>query len=632
MIGIQLDGRDDFLDTEPGTTIRLTLENPILGGAEKLSPGSFSLPFNLPGADLSEKNSVALKNPDIVENNEAYQIQKATLYYDKNPFKKGNIKSNAFDGEKISAYFTFGLNSISPSLSTKSLRELVSEEKIISSASVDKVIYVNKIGSGDATIEINGISYTSNTESGLSVVIQNYFQANTILDGDVWLPWSDLKLVGDPTPQGIPVTYLEIRLARGVTDPFTLLPSLQYSTDPHSTLYVKLSDENKAKFQVEGFDMTDYYQSFQDFIDNAHTGTQLYFPVRFNANLHSGATIKQYEVINGVDAGGIIKNDPHWGFYNNQPLAIRNYNSIQPFLYLKFVLDKIATEFGFEYEGDFYEDPKTEKRIIDNSQTLDLLLDYLGDIKFIFWRRRFNVSELVPDWTVIEFLKAIQSRYNIAVWFNEVTGKVRMEYREPLAKRNDYEDITPITFKGSKKIPVQDKRITGFTFTVPPEDSDEFSVAETITVGIPQKPIDIKCGRLHREQTLMINDGLVRGVYVSQGNAQKFGLRIFNKMGTVNNGAYSYEAAHISGIDYEGLADFIFAQGIYSRYWKYWLHFEMNRLLVEVKVGFPFRRLLRFDWGLKRRFNRTNYLIKSIDVELTNQKMKVVSTELITMR
>jgi hypothetical protein len=626
-IGIKLEGDTEFLETSPDTNISIKLESPIVGTSDKLSPGSFSMPFNLPGGDISPKNNAKLKNPDVIENSEAYQLQRASLFLAGVPFKTGNLKSNSFDTKRISAYFTFGLNTLSADFKTKKMRDVVTEEKVIQSSDIGKVLYIKKSGTEDITVDVCGISFTADSTASLSAAINLYFADNSVADRLAWLPYSQLVFSGT-TPSGlITATYLELKLARLVN--IGGFDVMQYNTDISAKLYFKVPDEFVSKFQVESFDSDAYYAAYETFITAAHAASQLRFPVRYNANLHASETVKDGEVINGVDIYGLIVNDPNWGLANSAPMMIKNFNSVQPFLRMKWVLDQIADEFGFEYEGDFYEWTELDTMLIDNTQTLDTLMDYIGSSKFAFWRTSFNISELVPDISVVDFFKAIQSRYNLAIYQNETNGKIRMQFREPIAKSLAYHDITPIS---SPVEMIQDDRSTGFTFKVPKESSDAFSVEETVVVGEPDRTIEIKCGRLHQTNVENFSGADVAGPYVSQKNGEKFGLRVFHYKGMVDNGSFEYPASDIHGVNYEQLADYITTSGIYTTHWKYWLHYEMRRVMIKIKINLPLRQLRGFDWELKRRFNRNNFLVKSMDLRVSNKGLQIVNAELYTMR
>jgi hypothetical protein len=629
MIAIKLEGDSDFLETSPDTTISMKLENPIFGDADKLSPGSYSLPFNIPVGEASPRNAAKLKNPDVIENNEAYQLQKASLFVSESsidapiPFKSGNIKTKTSNGNSASAYFTFGLNSISSEFKTAKIRSILSENFIISSNPYTRSIFIKNlwVEGGDLhSLEINGELYTDDSLSGLSVLINNYYDANIGLGTNNWLPRSELTIDG------------KIHLRMAATIDVGGFPVLTYSTDPHIPLYVRTADNDKPNWQIQAFDMSAYYSDFQTFLSGylsgAYPNNKLRFPVYFNANLYAGETTRDGELINGVSSTGIIPNDANWGYNNGNPEAVKNVNSLQPFVLLKYVIDKIADYFGFEMEGDFYELLETEDILIDNNQTLDLLQDFIGNNKFAFWRRSFNLNEFVPDMSVVDFFKGLQSRYNLAIYYNDNSRKVRMQMRETMAKGYTYDDITSIC---SPVDGIDDQRVAGYVLRTKKESSDDFSVEESFTIGDAEAEQPILCGRIQRVQSKIVDGGVLTGPYVSRKNAEEFGLRVFHYKGIQSNGAYNFPKADINGVTInESFTDP--GNNLYTKFWQYWGMFDQNRLIVKLKVNFPLRRLLYFNWELKRRFDRSNYIVKSLDIRITNGGIEVTNAELATMK
>lgn len=631
MIGIQLDGERDFLETLPDTKISMQLENPLLADGDKLSPGSFSLPFSLPGGNKSPGNAARLRNPDVIENNEAYQVQKAMLFYDGLPLKKGTLKASRSEGDEISANFLFGLSQVGDDFKTARLRDAISENIVIDASAITKKIYLKRTTGGNYNVTINGKNYDESDIDSLRIAINT--DAEATLDTGVYVPWAQIITSGNSPSGLITPDYLEIKLRLYYTfydDVLEMEFQLwQDSTDPHQELSV--STDSPEDYQVESFDMDAYYDAFDTFLSGYLSGSyptdKIRFPVFFNANAYNDQPIKNGEVINAVNASGIIRNEANWGLLNSKPEQVRNYNSIQPFLRLRWVLDRLGELFNFTLEGDFYD--LTEDMLLDNSVMLDLPQAYIGETPFVFWRRSFNLNELVPDIAVTDIFLALKLRYNVGIYFDEVTRKVRMQLREVIALSNVYEDITPYA---SPVKPIVDSRHTGFTIKILKEDSDKLSVEETVTVGTPDKTITIPMGRLHGSSATVIDGVALTGPRVSRNIDEKFGLRVFHYRGVVDGGAFNYPAASISSDTlYEPLADFVLQQGIYSRFHKYWLLFQRNRRTVQIDSDFPLRKIRNLNWELKYRYDRTNYLIKSIHLTLTNDDMEVNKVELITM-
>lgn len=618
MIGIQLEGDGDFLELKPDTSIDLTLENPLLGDDDNfLSPGSFSLPFAIPAGDKSPANAAKLKNSDVIENNQAFETQRASLFFQGTPFKKGTLRPESSAKDIISTFFTFGLNSLNESLKTAKLRAIFNEPILISADGFTKEIYLKRLNANNTGITVNGETYVDDSTSGLGVLINDFYDDNMVVDGTIWLPWADLINVGN-TPGGITPSYLRIRMAQ--TRTIIGIPTIVYSTDPHIELSVKLQEDATADFAIEVGDLTNYYADFKTFVD-----PRLKFPIMFNATLHEADVTKTNDIINSVDAAGdILVNDPN--FAHNK---VGNHNSLQPFILLKYVLDTIAEEFEFEFDGDFYDDPALQTMLIDNSEALDLPMDLIGESKFIFWRRSFNLNELLPDWSVIDFFKALKSRYNIGFYYNDQTGKVRLKKREAIALSNDYDDITKIS---SPILADEDQRVAlGINLFQPKEDSDLFSEDESLVVGVAtDKTHEIKCGRLFRTKELIISGGLVSGPYVSRKHKAAFGFRIFHYAGLVDNGTYEYQAASINANAFNEVM--IGVDGLYANFWTYWLYFESRRRLIRINTDYPFRLLRAYEFEQKRRYNRINYLVKSVSFKIQNDRVSVSDVQLYTMK
>jgi hypothetical protein len=636
MIGILLEGESEFLETAPGTSINLKLESPLFGDGEKLSPGSYSLPFTLPAGEKSPGNAAQLGNPDVIENTQAYTLKKATLFASSEtpapiPFKSGNLKTKSGDRDQVQAHFTFGLNSIDESLKTAKLREVMAQAVVVDATPITKKIYLKKIGGGDWVVTVNGTSYSAVDAGALRNAINT--DALALEDTGFYAPLVELEAT-DPTPGGITASYLVLKMVLYYTfydDILDLTFHLtQDSTDPLVELNIKT--ETPADYEVEG-DLGDYHAGFTTFMAPYQSGTYahegLRFPVIFNGNPYPDAsTLKDGELVNGANSGGLILNAHNWGQDNAAPFQVKNYNSIQPFVLRSYVLDKIADQFGFTWGGDFYDHADLATMLEWNTAALDYPLAFIGESKFVFWRRSFDVSELVPDITVVEYLKRLAGRYNLAVYYNEATQKVHLSFREEISKSLAFDDITAFTSPVGK---VDDQRVTGFTLSLKKDETDTATSDETVVVGTSEEVIEMACGRLFQTVGTVVEGAAVSGPRVIQKFGDKGMMRTFYYSGIVDVGAFTYAAAAIQGATiYEALNDFIITTGLYNQFWKYWLHYLQNARGVTVVPDWPLRTLLRFDWEQKRRFNRVNYLVKSIDVTITNKTLKVNSAELIT--
>lgn len=625
MIGIKLQGHDDFLDLKPDTSIQLKLESPLLGDGEKISPGSYSYPFDIPAGQESPSNAEQLKHPGLVENSEAFFKDRAELYFNGVPFRQGNLQARSYEDNKARGNFLFGLSQIRADFKDAELRDVVSETVVIDDSPILKRIFIQQRDGDDFDITVNGKAYQG-TIFAVETAINN--DASNALDTGNVVPYCIRHSSGTSPLGGMSAPYLEIKLVTYETVGGT--PTFVDATDPLLPLHVRANDDPE-NYRAEAFDMDAYYDAFDSFFGGYFNGTypddRFRVPLTLNGAKYTDPAIEVEELVNHtIDGQGPLRNDANYGILTfDVPFRVLNKNSLQPFAMLKWILDKIGSYFGFEYEGDFYEDPKVASMLIYNSNPLDDPQLFLGDKKFIFWKRSFNMNELVPKMKVPQFFGALQSRFNIGIYYNEITRKVRLQYREPIALDREYDDITSIS---SPKLSVDDQRISGVRLIAPRDEKDATSVEESYIVGTPEQDLTVTAGRLHQMRFFGLGNHGRELVRVERNYREEFDLRLFSYRGIVSTPPFSHPWAHIHGVG----NDLYDIQSIYEDRWQYWIHYMMRRRLVRIECAMPFRMIRHFDWELKRRYDRVNYLVKSISVKMTMRGISVADVELITMQ
>lgn len=624
MIGLKISGRD--AEMNPGTSISMKLVNPIFND-DNLSPGSFSMPFELPGGEVSPVNAAVFKNPDVIENSEGFVKQDADLFFDGDLFKKGKIRVKSFSPNRLTAHFTFGLSTISDEFKTKKLRELLDEEIVIDNSVVTKKIYLKPnpefvlLGGSGATkpfpIIVNGKTYEADTIEQLRDAIN----ANT----DEPRAIAILRTEG-VSSGGLVAPYLELQSSASTTDPLTDL-----SVDIDTNL-VYADSQNKLKYEVHG-EMDDvnnngYYDPFWTFLQGYFTGAypddKLRFPAVFNAlSLYNGVM---------MDGGSptLIRNLVAPG----NVFSVQNRNSIHPFVRVKWVLEQIASYFGFQFDGDFYNSADLNEMLIWNPNNLDEAKPYIGKVPFVFWKRSFNISDLVPDMTVVDFLRALQSRYNLAVFFSEKTSKVFMSIRENIVKALMYNDITS---KGSNFQDGDDLSLSGVKLAAKREEDDQAAGDDSFDIGTPEKTFPTDLSSIQSFTTRATPGGNVQAPFVIHPKASDFEFRVFYYKGLFDNGTVSYPKAHIHAVNFNDRFDDTnlgtgIGTSLYEYFWKRWIAYTLRRKSVKLDIDFPLGELLDIDWELKRRFDRNNYLIKSLDFSFTPTRLTVCNAELYTMR
>jgi hypothetical protein len=629
MIQVKISGKTAEL--RPDTVINFRLNNPLFN-EDNLSPGSYTLPFDMAGAESSPQNAAIFLNPDVIENVVTFKKQVADIHFDGIPFKNGKIKPKTITPTSITSNFVFGLSTISDEIKTKKIRDLLDEEVIISTNTVEKKLYIKPgvVNTGPYIILVNDRQYQADSLADLVDAI------NT----DTTEPRAKATLFTTGTSPTFAAPFIELE---NFDDPLDVLAPLSVKPAEYNGNY---SIGFQWEVHASGLNIGDnYYAGFFDYLEPFFNGTypnnKVRFPFCFNTNMygeeidvaHPYGITKSTNFVNACRSSinPVEINSANYGVAENAPFEVRNYNSIQPFLRLKYILEKIAEYFDFEFEGDWYTDPNVDNMLIWNTAPLDVPLDFIGERKFVFWARSYNLKNLCPDLTVIDFLKTIQSRYNLGIYINEETGKVRICKREEIALAIAYSDIT---MHASPIKGIDDESVSGFTFTSERDTNDAASLTDTYIVGEGEEQITTALGAMRGNLTITNvrgTTGNVTGVYASQPQGSDFKFRIFYYRGIIDNTHFTYPGSTYSTGDFLETFNGLLLPGLYDTFWKRWQQYRLNRKLISLDITFYFVPLINFNWEIKRRFDRNNYLVKSMDFALKPTGLSVVKAELYTM-
>lgn len=615
MIAIQIG--DEYLDLPPNQRINVQLNNPLFN-EDNLSPGSFSYTFDVPVGDASPKNERLLQNPSKAEAVGKKKKFDAKLLFDDVVIQTGKLVRRGGKNNRATCNFTFGaITKLTEEFRNKKLREVMDETITIDSSSIPKKIYIKPgtAGASPYSILVNDRRYENATLAGLATDITN----------DTSEPRATATLITvGATPLGMVQPFIEIT---PTTNP----------NDPLSPLSVKPTEPNGNGtfgyiWYVEAFDFSTYNTAFTDFLSDYWTATpandKVRFPFFFNDNLHgevfspiyaaAGIGMKLTNFINAHNGAGLVLNNAHTG----TPFRVENKNSLQPFVLLEYVLDQIASHFGFTWGGNWKS--TMTQALIDNSTPLDVPMDFIGDRKFIFWRRSFNINELVPDWTVLDFMKALQSRYNLSVVLNERTQVIEVNKREPVARSYAYKDISA---QAGIVTADEDLSVDGMTYNTDIDKTDGYALPDDYVFGNGEGKMKVMCSGLPGDSSVGTVDfevGTINGPLISRKANEKFGLRLFYYNGWVSNGTFSYARASTNTTWNETLAG---VNGIVANFFEYWMRQACTRQSYDLEVFVTLQDLRGLDWQQKLRYDRSLYLYKSINIELgPGKNMKAEAT------
>lgn len=636
MNGVQIS--DEFLDLSADTSVELVLRNPIYAD-DYIIPGSYSLPFTVPGGDRNEKNARLLKHPDVIENIDArYNIPDTRYWYDGILLKRGKLQVDNTERGDFSLNFLFGLGTVADNFKTAKIRDICNADVVMSASVYTKrvdIICRTTTFPGTYKIIVNGRTYEGTTNAALASAI----------NADATEPRATATYISTPHPvHGAEAPdYFRIEpsiLPGDINTQLTI--TLENVRDPN--LYQHIIIDSSTFESEYNDDVLDWLNT--NFYLETPLDERMYFPMLRNNNLYEkddaifkgryGSASYDYRLMNAVyDGTGYVLNKP----YDSYLVGFGPWNrtSLAPMIRIKWVMDQISTFFGIELEGDFLDDPDYIRGFFYHSNTLDMKVPFLGDVPWLATRRSFNVNEFLPDWTAVDLLKNIQTKFNVAVYYNELTGKIRLQKREPVIQSKVYEDISALSSPAS---PPKLNTLTGIRLEAERDKDDLLSFDDFYETGDPNLVIKTSLASMPRTSNFKIslNNGIrtSTGVTVLLPESQRpidqqipGVLAYYSWKETVGGGNFFYPTADIALTDGESTFDGI--NGLAEKRWKNYLRFLLKRKLVSIRCDLDIPHINRLDWELKRRFDRSNYLYDTIKVTLTNRRIKQASVDIWTV-
>lgn len=638
MNGIDIAG--EFLDTAQDTAVELVLKNPIFADGNVI-PGSYSLPFKVPAGNRSEKNSRILKHPDVIESTETQPvIDNVKYWYDGILLKKGKLElGEASEKDSASVSFLFGMAMLAEDFKTAKIRDICNESVVMASGSYTKridIICRTNIFPGDTfKITVNGREYSATT---------NLLLANAI-NADTTEPRAKATYQASSHPS-FPIDSGAYFQLEPYTDADKIATPLTVENDAtdifHKVAIDTLDLENAYNLPVENWLNTNFYLS-------TPLDSRMVFPMIRNRELYENKAMKSrggfagydLHLVNAVYSGDGYKLNRVSDFdeVGNPRFRPFNRTSISPMIRLQWVLEKISDHFGIDYEGDFLTDPDLARAFFYHSNTLDERIAFLGSYDWIATKRSFNTNDFLPDWTAVDLLKNIGIRFNLAIYYNELSGRIRLQKRDPIIMATNYEEISPLA---SPAKPPRYNDYTAIRLEAAQDKDDKLSVNDFYETGEAGKLIRTMISGMPAQSsfTLLEGTGLINNnpagssmvdipVSERRDSTDIPGVLAFyewkESTGSVE---YNYPSANIHLED----GDFRFdgPSGLAEARWKNWLRFLLKRKLVSINCTFDLPHINRIDWEQKRRFDRLNYLYESVKVKLTNRRIESAEVEIWT--
>jgi len=348
-----------------------------------------------------------------------------------------------------------------------------------------------------------------------------------------------------------------------------------------------------------------------------------------------------------------------------------NRTILVPFLYLKYVLNKLAENFGYRLQDEFFTSSiELSRLVIYHSVNLS---------EVIFGLQQLFYCRLVPSVKVSEFISGLEKWFNCSFHVDSRQRVVRIVSNKEVLLRSEVVDFSKNILSITQEIPEQ---VTGFRFLLGPDGGDkvyqeqldsEKGITEMIkgAVGsfaeIPPYPftwlgdiyyiVDTNTwwqlgvngiSFLIEWQQLPNGPSLTDKFFYKWGDDKNKYETIFSSLSdkyiVVNCGNLGADNQKITPrlfwvgmaggwgtpVRLRGFANnsnfslrYTGGNGLFNLYWKDWVNWIMEtRKSVKIEKQMDFIELKSMDFTKRYRINGINYLISEITVTLNKSSIK----------
>jgi len=355
--------------------------------------------------------------------------------------------------------------------------------------------------------------------------------------------------------------------------------------------------------------------------------------------------------------------------YPTTPLG--NESLLIPNIYLRWVLEKIASLFGYTLDDQFFSSrEELNNLVIYNSRTVLISAYYNpGTIHY---------HNHVPRLKVNKFLAGLETMFNCHFFVDQIRKKITIRGGGDILRSPKSIQFSNLVSGMTVVIP---EKITGFRFSSKPDEGDcEFSLLTSIEQALLDRikgsvdtavelytapyntgvaigdlwyvisedkwyeakftsaleltwEISTDLSKLYSFFPLSIQDDLTKKVetdfstlvgssYVLCGNLasdyKSITPRLFY-VRVVDNVVKAYSAAVPPDLNlyYSGI------NGLFNEFWSEWAHWMMfDRVMVEFKKQLTMMEIKNLDFSAKHEIGGNHYLLSEVQVTLTNTQIK----------
>jgi hypothetical protein len=342
-----------------------------------------------------------------------------------------------------------------------------------------------------------------------------------------------------------------------------------------------------------------------------------------------------------------------------------------PFLYLKYVLNRIAENYGYRLQDDFFSSMEQLSRLV--------IYHSVNISELFFGLQQLYYCRFVPKVKISEFIAGLEKWFNCSFHVDSMRGVIRIVGNKEVLLHSEVFDFSKNILSIAQEIP---EEITGFTFMLGPDSGDKvyqakldsekgitdlirgavdsisqippypyiwlgdtYYIVDTDSwVQLSVNPISF----LIEWQTLPNGPVLTDKLFYKWGDdknkfetsfsslSDKFGIVSCGNLGTdkdkttprlfwVGQSGWWGQPQQLRGLTYDVTFSLRYtgSNGLINLFWKEWVDWIMNdRKSVKIEKQMDFIELKDLDFTKRYQVNGINYLISEVSVTMTQSSIR----------
>lgn len=304
-----------------------------------------------------------------------------------------------------------------------------------------------------------------------------------------------------------------------------------------------------------------------------------------------------------------------------------SYYNVVPFVRIGYVFNKICLHTNYELLGDFLDDTELQQLVIANMYALDQITGGVPAVGINSYADSIHYANHLPGMKVKDFMLSVASLFNFYYSFDVRENVGKLVFRQDLltAAITDWTEKFGIDFEKT----LQEPRAYTLEYNSSALPSG-YDFQEANIGAYPkkeQKTFD--CGTL---PSVVIDEIFFKASYGADnavgnspasmynlGTDNAYPLRLcFWRANYYTAGSHAY-AANAYSLKIDG------AKGIAEKFHKKWLEFLQKTRIIKKKAIFNVLDMYKIDLNKRYAIDYQLYLIKSIEIEVSNGKVTLPS-------